>query len=114
MKPRALASLTFLADSLAYTLQLLRHLLICGDNLVEGVSNLAFQPGPRARQSHGKIAVTHGLKASEDYSQTGALGRPQVATVGWSCMRRLFLSCSRESIRTSFHVCRLDTSKKTF
>src|SRR5262249_27781416 len=111
VKPRALASLTFLADGLAYTLQLLRHLLICGNNLVEGVRNLAFQTGPRARQAHGKIAVPHGLKASENYSQTGAFRRGYLATVGWSCMRRLFLSCSRESIRASFHVCRLDTSK---
>src|SRR5690348_1741117 len=98
MKARALPSLAFLTDGLAYTLQLLRHLLICGDNLVEGVSNLAFQPGPGARQAYGKIPVPHSLEASQNYSQTGAFRRGWVTAVAWACLG-LFLSCSRESVR---------------
>ena len=111
MKARTLPGSAFLANRLANTFQLLCHLLIGGDDLVESVGNLTFQTCPRTRQAHGEIAVTHGLETSENYRKAGTFRPGYVAAVTWRGMRGLFLSCSRESIRASFHVRRLATSK---
>ena len=70
----ALARSSFLAHDLPNALQLLRHLLIGGDDVIEGVGNLSRQPGPGARQAHGKVAVPHGLQARQDDGQIRRLG----------------------------------------
>ena len=69
VKAGALARLSFLANHLTDALQFLRHLLVGGNDFVEGVGDFSCQPGPRTGQPHGKIAVAHGLQARQDYGQ---------------------------------------------
>ena len=58
----ALAGLPFAADHLADAFQLLRHPLVGGGDLVEGVRDLALDPEIVAAHAHGEIAGPHGLK----------------------------------------------------
>src|SRR5690348_1571718 len=46
-----------------HPLQLQRHLLIGGDDLVERVGDLAFQARPVTGEPHGEVAVAHRLQA---------------------------------------------------
>ncbi len=69
MEARALARSALLSDHLADALEFLRHLLVGGDDLVEGVGDLSRQARPGARQAHGKIAVAHRLQARQDDRQ---------------------------------------------
>ena len=71
MEAGAFAGLAFFADHLANTLQFLRHLLVGGDDVVESVGNLAFEPGPGAGKPNGKISIPHGLQAGQNYAEIG-------------------------------------------
>ena len=71
VKPGALPRFAFFADHLADSLQLLRHLLVRGDDVVEGVRDLSCQAGPGAWQAHGKITRPHGLQACQHYAKVG-------------------------------------------
>ena len=46
-------------------LQLLRHLLVGGDDVVECVGDFSGKAGPRSGQANGEIAVAHGLQAGQ-------------------------------------------------
>ena len=54
--------LPFAADHLADAFELLRHALVGGDDLVEGVGDLALDPEIVAAHAHGEIAGAHGLQ----------------------------------------------------
>src|SRR3984885_7949087 len=66
MKAAAFASSAFFADDLAEPLQILRHLLIRGGDIVERVGDFTRQTGPEARQPHREITVAHGAQAGKD------------------------------------------------
>ena len=57
-----LAGLAFAADDLADLLQLLGHALVGGDDVVEGVGDLAGEADLVARQADGEIADAHRLQ----------------------------------------------------
>ena len=61
----AMARLAVLADDLAGALELARHALVRGDDLVERVGDLAVEARLVARQAHGEIAVAHGLQRAQ-------------------------------------------------
>ena len=61
----AMARLSVLADDLTGALELACQLLIGGDDLVEGVGDLAGEAGVITRQAHGEIAVAHGLEGAQ-------------------------------------------------
>ena len=67
MKPSAFPRLAFLADHLAHAPQFLGHLLVGGNDLVEGVGDLSGQSRPRAREPHGKISVAHRVQRSKNH-----------------------------------------------
>ena len=71
MKPGALPRSPFLAHNLPDPIQLLRHLLVNGDDLIECVSYLSSQPGPGAWKAHRKITRPHSLQACEYDAQVG-------------------------------------------
>src|SRR6185437_1579193 len=48
-----------------------RHVLICGNDVVEGIGYLAFQSYPVARESHREIARAHRLKPVEQRANLG-------------------------------------------
>ena len=58
----ALAGLALLADHIAHALQLLGHALVGGDDVVEGVGDLAGDAGLVAGQADGKVAGLHRLQ----------------------------------------------------
>ncbi len=58
----ALPGLAFAADDLADALQLLRHALVGGDDLVEGVGDLALDAEVIAGHPHREIARAHRLQ----------------------------------------------------
>ena len=84
VKPRALSRFPLLAHDLPDALQFLRHLLVGGNDLIERVRDLPFQPRPVTRQPHGKVAVAHGLQAREQDAQLG--GGHSGMTIGM-CLR---------------------------
>ncbi|HXS42497.1 MAG TPA: hypothetical protein VN766_20040 [Stellaceae bacterium] len=55
----------FAADRLAHGFELMRHALIGGDDLIEGVGDFSRQPDPVMGQSHRKIADPHGLERAQ-------------------------------------------------
>ena len=61
-KAHPLPRLAFAADDLADARQLLRHLLVGGDDVVEAVGDLAVEPRPVAGQANREIAVGHRLQ----------------------------------------------------
>ena len=61
-EPNALLGLALPADHLADPLELLRHALIGGDDLVERVGDLALDAEPVAGHAHREIADAHRLK----------------------------------------------------
>src|SRR4029077_19311478 len=63
----ALARLSFAADHLADPLELLCHPLIGGDDLVEGVGDLAFDAEVIAGHAHGEIAASHRLQCLKQF-----------------------------------------------
>src|SRR4029079_14348539 len=69
MKPGTLPRSPFLAHNLPHPIQLLSHLLVNGDDLIECVSYLSSQPGPGARKAHGKITRPHSLQTCEYHGQ---------------------------------------------
>ena len=58
----ALARLALAADHLADLLELLRHPLVGGDDLVEGVGDLALDAELVAGHPHREVADPHGLQ----------------------------------------------------
>ena len=58
----ALLGLAFAADALADALELLRHALVGGDDLVERVGDLAFDAEPVARHADREVADPHRLQ----------------------------------------------------
>ena len=61
-EPHALAGLPLATDNLADALELLRHPLIGGDDLVERIRDLAVDPEIIAAHAHREVAGTHGLE----------------------------------------------------
>ncbi len=61
----AMPRLAVFADDLARAIELLRHALARAGDLVERIRYLAGHAGEIARQSHGEIAVAHGLQAAQ-------------------------------------------------
>jgi hypothetical protein len=62
-----LARLSFAAHDLADTLELLRHSLIGGHDLVEGVGNLAVNTEMIAGHSHRKVTAAHRLQGLQQF-----------------------------------------------
>ena len=74
----ALLGLAFLADPLADALELLRHALVGGDDLVERVGDLAFDADAVARHANRKVANPHRLQRRQQLMQlviAAAVGR---------------------------------------
>ena len=67
----ALAGLALAADHLADALELLRHALVGGDDLVEGIGDLADQADMVAGHADGEIADAHGLQGVQEFVQIG-------------------------------------------
>ena len=83
----ALAGLALAADDLADALELLRHALVGGDDLVEGVGDLAEQADLVAGHPDREVADPHGLQRAQEIMQLG--GRAAVETaVGHRTRRR--------------------------
>src|SRR5579872_84280 len=69
MESSSLPRFSLFADDLANALELLCHVLVGCDNLIEGVGNLPCQTDPCAWEAHGEIPVPHRLKASQNHRQ---------------------------------------------
>ena len=70
-KAGALADSALFSNCLANSGQLMRHLLICGNDFVEGVGDLTAQSDPRPWKANREISLLHALKAGEDHTQFG-------------------------------------------
>jgi hypothetical protein len=66
-----LPDLSVPTDNLTDTLELLRHALIGGHNLIEGVGNLTGEPDVTSGHSDGEIANPHGLEGIEQFMLFG-------------------------------------------
>ena len=75
LKSHAFTGLAFLADRLPDALELRRHLLVGGDDFVEGVGDLAGQACPGTGQAHGEISVFHGLEILQNDGKAIGRGR---------------------------------------
>jgi len=71
VKARALLRLSLLADDLSDAFELPRHRLVSGDDFIKSVRDLPLEPYPVAGEPHGKVAITHGLQASQDDTEFG-------------------------------------------
>ena len=80
----ALPGLALLADDGADPLQLAGHPGVGGDDLVEGVGDLALEAGPVAGQPHREVAVAHGLQRAQELRH---LGGRRGEDVGGSAVR---------------------------
>ena len=67
----ALAGLALAAHDMADAFELLRHALIAGDDLVEGIGDLAEQADLVAGHAHGEVAHAHGLQCIQEIVQFG-------------------------------------------
>ena len=76
----ALARLALLADRLADALQLLRHALIGGNDLVEDIGELADGADMATRHAHGKIADAHRLHGLQQVVQLGERARYRIGS----------------------------------
>ncbi len=65
----ALAGLALAADDLADALELLGHALVGGDDLVEGVGDLAGDADVVAGHADGEVAGPHGLQGMQEFVQ---------------------------------------------
>jgi len=76
-EPHALLGLSFLADALTDSFQLLRHALIGGDDFVERIGNLALDAESVARHSDREVADANCLECREKLLKwvTRAVGR---------------------------------------
>jgi hypothetical protein len=63
-----------LYETLRHARELVRHLFVVGDDLVEAVGDAAEQAGPLDRQAHREVAVAHGLERAQQLPQSGARG----------------------------------------
>ena len=68
-----LPRLALLADRLADALELAREPLVGGDDVVEGVGDLAADAGPLAREPGGEVAVAHRTERAEDFAEVDGL-----------------------------------------
>ena len=80
-----MARLAFPADQLSHMLKLLGHALVVGDDLVEGVGDLAEKPGFMTRHPDREIAGFHRLKRMK---QTVKLRRMSVQFSGFNRLGR--------------------------
>src|ERR1051326_2813299 len=69
MEAHTFAGPALFTDDLSDALKVLRHALVSGRNVVEGVGDFAYQASPGTRQAHRKIAVLHALQGGEDSAQ---------------------------------------------
>src|ERR1700681_3492429 len=69
MEARTFAGPSLFSYDLTNPFELLRHLLVCRDDRVKSVGDLAFDSSPRARQAYRKIAIPHGLQAGENHAK---------------------------------------------
>ena len=81
VEPRAFAGLAFLADHLADALQLLRHLLVGGDDVVEGVGDLSRpspvqEPGRRTEKSPSRMVCRLARMTARSAAETSARPLP--------------------------------------
>ena len=67
MKTGSFASLALLSDHMAHALQVLGHVLVRCNDVVEGIGDLARQSDPRARKANGEVAIAHILQRSENH-----------------------------------------------
>ena len=81
-KPHALARLAFPADDLPDALELLRHALIGGHDLVERIGDLADQADLVAGHPHGEIADPDGLESMNKKIQVRGGGGPGAVAIG--------------------------------
>ena len=95
-KLHALAGLALAADDLADALELLRHALVGGDDLVEGVGDLARDAGPVARQPHAKIPYLHGLQGLQQLVGVKPLSVDPVGNACTDVSGRLNNVCVRD------------------
>ena len=86
-----MTGLAVLADHLAGTLELARHALVGGDDLVERVGDLAGEAGLVARQPHREIAVAHRLQRAQQLAHVERRSRRGLESCGRcrsSCLGR--------------------------
>ena len=100
----ALAGLALAADDLADAFELLRHALVGGDDLVEGVGDLAQDTDLVAGHAHGEVAHAHGLQRVQEIMQ---LRRPAISGLGnfaRNCGRRRAICLSfAEAVVAGLH-----------
>ena len=77
----ALAGAALAPDHLADPLELLGHSLIGGDDIIEGVGDLADDADAVAGHAHGKIADLHRLQRVEEFGQPAGIGAGVVVGV---------------------------------
>ena len=65
----ALPRLPLFADDRADSFELARHAGVGGDDLVEGVGDLAFEARPVTGQAHREVAVAYGLQRAKQLRQ---------------------------------------------
>ena len=70
----ALPGAAFAADHLADPLELLGHALVGGDDLIEGVGDLAHDADAVAGHAHGEIADPHRLQRVKQFGQPAGIG----------------------------------------
>jgi hypothetical protein len=68
-EPHALPGLALAADDLADQLELLRHALVGGHDLVEGVGDLAFDAEVVGGHPHREVAAAHRLQGMQQLLQ---------------------------------------------
>ena len=70
----ALAGLAFAAHHLPNALELTRHALVGGDDLIEGIGDLAHDADLVARHAHREIADAHGLQGMQELAELFVFG----------------------------------------
>jgi len=90
VEAHALPRLALAADHLADARQLLRHLVIGRDDLVEAVGDLAFDAGPVGGQAGGEVAVGHGGERGKELAAIEHLAALCGLAVGAIDARRAF------------------------
>ena len=69
----ALAGAALAAHHLADPLELLGHALVGGDDLVEGVGDLAEDADAVAGHAHGEVADPHGLQRVKEFREAAGI-----------------------------------------
>src|SRR6185437_7345156 len=98
-EPHALPGAALAADHLADVLEFLGHALVGGDDLVEGVGDLAHQSDAVAGHAHREVADPHRLQGVEKLGQSVGIGMG-VAVEGHVWALRLCSNMARTVGRT--------------